>query len=129
MIGAWDDSYVRTHEVGNLVKHVLRHAGIKLSPGTYHVIPKVEDGYHLHLPCTSGCTAPFEVDFSGVFFYFTVRLASTHACHPSSVAISVMGCCVPHIMYPSCSVTRNRSREFTVKSHARHSARCHSACG
>ena len=54
-------------------RHVLHRAGIRLSPGTYHVIPKVGDGYHLHLPCTLTRTAAFEVDFSGVFFYFTVR--------------------------------------------------------
>ena len=34
---------------------------------------KVEDAYHLHLPCTRDRSAPFEIDFSGVFFYFTVR--------------------------------------------------------
>lgn len=60
-----DESFVSSH--------VVHHAGIKLNPGTYFVLPKVEDGYHLHLPCTFGRTAPFEVDFAGVFFYFTVR--------------------------------------------------------
>lgn len=45
----------------------------------YHVTAKVEDAYHLHLPCTRDRSAPFEIDFSGVFFYFTVRaLASFH---------------------------------------------------
>ena len=33
---------------------------------------KVEDAYHLHLPCTRDRSASFEIDFSGVFFYFTV---------------------------------------------------------
>ena len=33
---------------------------------------KVEDGYHIHLPCTFNRTTPFEIDFSGVFLYFTV---------------------------------------------------------
>ncbi len=67
----------------------VRTAGIKLSPGTYHVSPKVEDGYHLHFACTRGRTASFELDFSGVFFYFVVSFSSIkHAIFPISKAVS-----------------------------------------
>ena len=45
---------------------------------------EVEDAYHLHLPCTRDRGVPFEIDFSGVVFYFTVR-----------TLVSFYGLCVP----------------------------------
>ena len=70
-----------SNKPGAVSKQVVHHVGIKLSPGTYHVIPKVEDGYHIHLPCTFARNTPFEVDFSGVFFYFTVSSPLLHTSH------------------------------------------------
>ena len=37
---------------------------------------KVEDAVHLHVQCSRGRTTPFEIDLSGVFFYFTVSHGS-----------------------------------------------------
>ena len=37
---------------------------------------KVEDAVHLHVQCSRGRTTPFEIDLSGVFFYFTVSHSS-----------------------------------------------------
>ena len=55
-------------------------AGMRLSPGTYHVSAKVEDGFHVVFTCDKDRMQPFEIDFSGVFLYFTVCL------HPASAA-------------------------------------------
>ena len=41
-------------------------------PGTYTVGADVEDGFHLFMRCSRGRQTPFEVDFTGAFFYFTV---------------------------------------------------------
>ena len=59
----------------------MRCAGIKLAAGTYHVTAKVEDGYHINLACSQSRHAPFEVDFTSVFLYFTVRQLQA-SCHP-----------------------------------------------
>ena len=58
---------------------VVLAAGLKLSPGTYHVTAKVEDGFHIYLSCSKDHMQPFEVDFAGVFLYFTVSLRSSPA--------------------------------------------------
>ena len=76
----------------------MHRAGIKLSPGTYHVVPKVEDAYHVHLPCTYFRTTPFEVDFSGVFFYFTVRFPPVCMRATSSAAVLLIDCLVLQTM-------------------------------
>ena len=47
-------------------------AGIRLSPGTYHVTPSVEHQSHMYMRCGSDREDVFEVDFTGAFFYFTV---------------------------------------------------------
>ena len=50
------------------------------------MIPKVEDAYHVHLPCSFFRTTPFEIDFSGVFLYFTVSSTLWHTSH-------LLSCC------------------------------------
>jgi hypothetical protein len=46
--------------------------GIRLSPGTYHVTANQEEAIHIYMPCNDDRQEPFEIDFTGVFFYFTV---------------------------------------------------------
>ena len=53
---------------------VIFAVGLRLSAGTYHVSARVEDGFHIYFPCSKDRTQPFEIDFSGVFLYFTVSL-------------------------------------------------------
>ncbi len=47
-------------------------AGIRLSPGTYHVSPSIEHQTHLYMRCGTDREDVFEIDFTGAFFYFTV---------------------------------------------------------
>ena len=47
-------------------------AGIALAPGTYKVAADAQSGFHLYMRCSRGRQTPFVVDFTGVFFYFTV---------------------------------------------------------
>ena len=68
----------------------MQCTGIKLGPGTYHVTAKAEDGYHINLACSQTRHTPFEIDFSLVFFYFTVRQQQA-VCHPG-IARPAMAC-------------------------------------
>jgi hypothetical protein len=46
------------------------------------VYAKAEDGFHVYITCCSTTRdIPFEIDFTGVFFYFTVSTASWPAQH------------------------------------------------
>lgn len=47
-------------------------AGIKIGYGTYHVTPSIEHEAHLYMECSYTRDDDFEVDLTGVFFYFTV---------------------------------------------------------
>ncbi len=47
-------------------------AGIRIGPGTYHVTANVQDQCHLYMRCGDEREDAFEIDFTGVFFYFTV---------------------------------------------------------
>lgn len=72
------DSIILSHVLAGTYIMVLA-AGLKLAPGTYHVSAKVEDGFHIYFLCGKDHTQPFEIDFSGVFLYFTVSLRSCPA--------------------------------------------------
>lgn len=61
-------------------------AGVRISPGTYHVSPNIEEQVHLNMRCGQGARdgGGFEVDFTGVFLYFTVWPWHINQCtHPS----------------------------------------------
>lgn len=34
------------------------------------------ESFHIHVQCSRSRRTPFEIDFSGAFFYFTVRQSS-----------------------------------------------------
>lgn len=53
--------------------------GISISPGTYWVTASAENSFHIYMRCADGRNTPFELDFSGVFFYFTVRPQTLHS--------------------------------------------------
>lgn len=53
--------------------HANLAAGIRVAPGTYHVNDNVPDQSHIYMRCGDDREDDFEVDFTGVFFYFTVR--------------------------------------------------------
>ena len=60
-------------------------AGINISPGTYWVTASAENSFHIYMRCADSRTTSFELDFSGVFFYFTVR---SHPCTRCSRGLS-----------------------------------------
>ena len=47
---------------------------------------KAEDAFHIYITCSSTRNAPFEVDFTGAFFYFTVSASCWHAQHAMPLA-------------------------------------------
>lgn len=45
---------------------------------------KVEDGFHIMFTCNKDRMQPFEIDFSGVFLYFTVSMCPCSAAVPAT---------------------------------------------
>lgn len=66
--------------------HANLAAGIRVATGTYHVNGDVPDQSHIYMRCGDDRDDDFEVDFTGVFFYFTVRSPLSAPCcmHPYS---------------------------------------------
>lgn len=76
-------THFKCGDQGECVEEVCDTAGIRLASGTYHVSPTVGNQAHLYMQCYNERVDIFEVDFSGVFFYFTVCLTTTRCMHPS----------------------------------------------
>lgn len=78
--------------------------GISISPGTYWVTASAENGFHIYMRCADSRTTSFELDFSGVFFYFTVRS------HPCTFFICVLlGClCLKTVLLCSAGLQTER---------------------
>ena len=62
-----------------------------MGPGSYHVYAKAEDAFHIYITCSSARNVSFEVDFTGVFFYFTVSAFVWHM--PSMQCLRLIRTC------------------------------------
>lgn len=75
-----------------------------MGPGSYHVYAKAEDAFHIYITCSSARNVPFEVDFTGVFFYFTVSTFCWHAQHAMPLThedLSGLAICCKEIRIPA----------------------------